>query len=209
MSDTKTMTLTRTLNEIKMLEKKINKYSDSSVLWLSVSKNGQVSGVQDLAQMKSTVEGNKQKLNDLIDRRNELKKKLLEANNSITIDVAGKTYTIAEAIDRKSFIYTEKNIFSQIKRQVVGVKTIYDQEQARLDQKVENTVAQALQGDGRKDPTVVAGIEKSVRDNLKIAIEDPANIEKWVEDTINEIEEFENEIDFTLSEANAKNTIEV
>ena len=209
MSEVKTMTLTRTLNEIKLLEKKINRFSDSNVMWLSVSKNGQINGAQDVAKLKSTVDGNKQKLNDLIDRRNTLKRKLLEANNTITVTVSGKTYTIAEAIDRKAFISTEKYIFSQINHQVINVKNMFEAEQSRLEQKVENTVAQALQGDGRKDPTVVAGIEKSVRDNLKIAIEDPSEIAKWVEETIAEMDEFENEIDFTLSEANAKNTIEV
>lgn len=203
------MTLTRTLNEIKLLDKKINRFSDSGVLWLAVSKNGKIPGVQDLSQMKSTVDANKQKLQDLINRRNSLKKALLEANNRITVTVAGKEYTITEAIDRKAFVNTERYIFNQINHQVVTTKGNFENEQTRLDEKVDRTVAQALQGDGKKDPTVVAGIEKSVRDNLKIALEDPSDVAKWVEDTLNEIEEFSNEIDFILSEANAKNEIEV
>jgi hypothetical protein len=202
------MTLTRALNEIKLLEKKIARFSEPNVMWLAVSKNGKISGVQSIDQLKSTVEANKQKLNDFITNRNDLKKKLLEANNKITVTVSGKTYTIAEAIDRKAFITTEKHIFSTLNHQVIMARNAFDVENQRLDEKVERTITQALGGDGKKDPAVVEGIEKSVRENMKIILEDPAKVADWVAKTLIEIEEFENEIDFVLSEANAKNTID-
>jgi len=202
------MTLTRALAEIKLIEKKIARFSDSSVIWVGLSKNGKIHNVSDLAKMKSTVDSNKQKLIELITRRNTIKHKLLEANNRVTVTIKEKTYTIAEAIDRKAFIETEKRIFAQINNQIVTVNNAFAIESAKLDEKVQNTINSALGGDGKKDPAVVDGINKSVRDNNQLQVEDPSSVIEWVKATIEDFEDFETEIDFKLSEVNSKTEIE-
>ena len=203
------MTLTRALNEIKLLEKKIAQYSGTDVTWIALSKNGVIGDKNTIDELKKVVSSNKKSLNDLINRRNKIKKALLKANNEITLTVAGNTYTIAEAIDRKNFIFTEKTVYKSIKLQVTQTLNDFEYQQKMVDDKVERTIAQALQGDGKKDPTVVSGIEQAVRDNLKFKIEDPEHVIEWIDNIMEEVTEFENEIDFTLSEVNATHKIDV
>lgn len=197
------MTLTRALNEVKMLEKKIYDLTNSGAKWVALSKNEKVQSFQDIAAFKAYVLANKQSAESMISRRNTIKSKLLEANNKTTVTIAGKVYTIAEAIDRKAFLQTEILLLNQIRHNVAQTSAEFDMEQRKLDEKVQVLVSTALQGDGKKDATLVAAIEKNYKDNNRIVVEDPASITSWVQSRVEEVSEFQNEIDFVLSEINA------
>jgi len=203
------MTLTRALNEVKLLEKRINKYNSDDATWVAVSKNGKIGTNTDVNILSSIAKENKQSLTDLIKRRNSIKHKILNANNSTTIKVANEEYTIAEAIDMKNFIETERDVYRTIKMQIHRTEREYIIKCEEVDNLVERTVSQTLQSDGKKDASMVAGIEKYVRDNNKIVLEDPAHITKWVDERLEYVENFINEIDFSLSEINAITKIEV
>lgn len=197
------MTLTRALNEVKMLEKKIYDLTNSGAKWVALSKNEKVQSFQDIAAFKAYVLANKQSAESMISRRNTIKSKLLEANNKTTVTIAGKVYTIAEAIDRKAFLQAEILLLNQIRHNVAQTSAEFDMEQRKLDEKVQVLVSTALQGDGKKDATLVAAIEKNYKDNNRIVVEDPASITSWVQSRVEEVSEFQNEIDFVLSEINA------
>jgi len=203
------MTLTRALNEVKLLEKRINKYNTDDATWVAVSKNGKIGTNTDVNILSSIAKENKQSLTDLIKRRNSIKHKILNANNSTTIKVANEEYTIAEAIDMKNFIEIERDVYRTIKMQIHRTEREYTIKCEEVDNLVERTVSQTLQSDGKKDASMVAGIEKYVRDNNKIVLEDPAHITKWVDERLEYVENFINEIDFSLSEINAITKIEV
>jgi hypothetical protein len=202
------LTLTRALNEVKLLEKKIEKYSLSNATWVAISKNGKI-GEHDVNVLKSNADANKQSLVDLILRRNKIKRSILKANNETILNVSDESYTIAEAIDLKNFILIEEKVFRNIRRHISDVEFDYERRMQELDNLVERTVNQTIQSDGKKDASVIAGIEKYVRDSNKISLEDPSKIKEWVDIKLEEIEEFKNEIDFSLSEINAKTIIYV
>jgi len=207
----KEMSLTRALNEVKMTEKKISQLNAKNNGWLTITKNGKLqnSMFDNLDQFKAGVKKDKQRLKDLVTYRNEIKSKLLIANNSTTVTVNGEDMTIAEAIDRKAFSGVLVQQYRAIKGEVDTVIREYEYEMDALDTKVENTINKALEGDGKKDPAVIKGIEDSVRENNKIILEDPSNIRKWIEEQFEATAEFLNEVDFCLSEINAKTTITV
>jgi len=202
------MTLTRALNEVKLIEKKINKYSTPNATWVAVSKNGKI-GNSDVDTLTKIVKENKQSVSDLISRRNRIKHKIITANNEATLTVASQTMTIAEAIDLKNFINIERDIYRTIKIHINDTEREYERKKQDVDNLVERTVAQSLQSDGKKDANLISGIEKYVRDNNKIALEDPANIREWVDKKLEYVDEFISEIDFCLSEINAITKIEV
>jgi len=204
------MTLTRALNEVKLIEKKIMKYTNTDLTWVSISKNGKIGPrAIDAAKLESTVKENKSSFMDLVTRRNVIKRRILDANNSTSLTVDGISYTIAEAIDLKSFIETEKLVYRTIIAQIRSTDGLFADKQDDLNDLVERTISNALQGDGKKDPTLVSGIEKSVRDNNKIVLEDPCNIREWATSKLESVDVFLNEIDFSLSEINATTKISV
>ncbi len=205
------MTLTRALNEVKLTEKKIAGLTDKMTGWTIITKNGKItsSKYDNLDQFESTVKTNKDKVNTLIDYRNKVKRALIAANNITQVTIGGKTMTIADAIDRKAFATTELNLYRKISLDVKNTQNQFDAEQRKVDMKVDDLINTALEGDGKKDPEVVKGIEKSVRENNKFVLEDKNKITQWVETSIEEVEEFLNEVDFVLSEVNAKTTIEI
>lgn len=203
------MTLTRALAEIKLLDSKILSFQSQAKEWVAVSKNGVIKGYQDVAAFKSNIQSNKDKLGDLIDRRNEIKRALIVANNTVSFELGGTTFTIAEAIDRKNFISTEKTSFNFINMSIVKAKALLDQEERTLDKKVEETVNRSFEGDGKKDADLIKSIEKNIRESNKFILEDSCGIEKWVTFKLEEIQEFENEIDFKLSEINSQNYINI
>ncbi len=205
------MTLTRALNEVKLTEKKIAGLTDKMTGWTIITKNGKItsSKYDNLDQFESTVKTNKDKVNTLIDYRNKVKRALIAANNVTQVTIGGKTMTIADAIDRKAFATTELNLYRKISLDVKNTQNQFDAEQRKVDMKVDDLINTALEGDGKKDPEVVKGIEKSVRENNKFVLEDKNKITQWVETSIEEVEEFLNEVDFVLSEVNAKTTIEI
>jgi hypothetical protein len=203
------MTLTRALSEIKMLDNKIKSFNNSTKEWVTVSKNGTIKGYQDLAGFKSNVQSNKDKLEDLISRRNEIKRALIVANNTITISLGGKSYTIAEAIDRKGFLATEKATFNSINVLILKSKAVLEAEDKNLDRKIEETINRTFDGDGKKDADLIKGIEKNLRDSNKFELVDPVGIQSWIETKLEEIVNFETEIDFSLSEINSQNYVTI
>jgi len=204
------MTLTRALNEVKLIEKKIMKYAGSDLTWVSISKNGKIGPrAIDAQKLESVVKENKSSFVDLVTRRNMIKRRILTANNSTTLTVDGVMYSIAEAIDLKSFIETEKIVYRTMIAQIRNVDANFVDQQEAVDDLVERTITNALQGDGKKDPTLVSGIEKSVRDNNKIVLEDPCGIREWATNKLESVDTFLNEIDFSLSEINATTKISV
>jgi len=203
------MTLTRALSEIKMLDNKIKSFNNATKEWVTVSKNGVIKGYQDLAGFKSNVQSNKDKLEDLISRRNEIKRALIVANNTITISLGGKSYTIAEAIDRKGFLATEKATFNSINVLILKSKTMLETEDKNLDRKIEETINRTFDGDGKKDADLIKGIEKNLRDSNKFDLVDPVGIQSWIETKLEEIVNFETEIDFSLSEINSQNYVTI
>ena len=207
----KTLTLTRALNEIKLTEKKINDVAEKNTGWTVITKNGKITSgrYSDVDNFNSTVKANKDKIITLIAYRHSIKKALLDANNNTMVKIAGTEMSIAQAIDRKSFATMELSLYREILSDVNKTQSIFDREQTLLNQKIDALINTALEGDGKKDPEVVKGIEKSVRENNNFVVEDKSKITDWVRNSIEQLEEFLNEVDFVLSEVNAKTTIEV
>jgi hypothetical protein len=208
----KKLTLTRALNEVKITEKKISQMNDGKVKgWVALTKNGKIVSGQfdDLDKFNATVKANKDRVSGLVAYRNKVKSALIKANNETVVTIAKESLTIAEAIDRKAFADSEIYMYRKISNSITQVQNQFDAANLQVDQKVDQLVNTALEGDGKKDPTVVKGIEDSVRNNNKYVLEDNNKVKDWVEAEIEKLEEFLNEVDFTLSEANAKTEIEL
>lgn len=203
------MSLTRVLNEIKLTEKKITSLGAQNLSLLAIARNGQISNIGCVDNLKKNAEAYKQSLSDLINRRYTLKATLLKANNETIVDFGGLSLSIAEVIDRKNYLSVEASIYTHISRNITTLYTEYNKIQVDVDRIVEGAVSNALSSDGKKDPKLAEEVTKSIRLVNNYTIEDPVKIEEWVKERSEALIEYESNIDFVLSEINAKTEVEI
>lgn len=203
------ISLTRLLNEIKLANKKIDKKLSEDVKYFDIMSSGKLKSYKSEDDMKVAVEAQLQSIKDLIVKRDAFKNALLKANNETTLEVAGNTYTIAEAIAKKDVISQELQLTKNIKRQYndteAKVQNIENQNEAKLD----DLIRASLGKDKKTDPKEMEQISKMFRDNNKVSIVDAGGAKSFLDTKEEELEDFLNNIDFSLSEINAKTEIEI
>lgn len=204
------MTLARALAEIKLLNSKIEK--NIGRLQLVATKTGKkdvINGSNEkVVDFNENAKSNYQSTLDLIKRRNFIKSKLTQANAITTISIGQDSYTIAEAIDRKNSIQIEKTLLDKMKSnlnlQIKNMNTANDKMEADINRMVETKM-----GADKSKTEDVADLKRIFRESDTTTLVDPLDLKVKIEDLEKSIENFELNIDFTLSEANAINYIEI
>ncbi|MFS0655441.1 hypothetical protein [Bacillus sp. 179-C3.3 HS] len=203
------MTITRALSELKMLDKRINRTIDDAVLGgLMVGKKIQ-HGFQNQEDIEKKAKADDQSIQALIKRRNAIKSAIVVSNATTTIDVAGVSMTVAEAIERKSSIEYEmrylrklKKIYSEL---VERTEQINEEVKERLDKHLETLFGK----DGKLQAAANQEIVKSFLTENEATIIDPLHLRVKIEQLSKEIEDFQMEVDFSLSESNTLTKIKV
>jgi hypothetical protein len=110
---TETMNVHQALAELKMMDKRIEAATREPE-WVITNKhsNTKINGVS-VDEWKADIKAKYQKVLDLIRRRDAIKRAVVNSNAVTKITVAGKEYTVAEAIDRKNngVEYQKKLVF--------------------------------------------------------------------------------------------------
>ena len=159
--------------------------------------------------MKSVVGGHLNSITDLIKLRDKYKKLLLQANNTTTVTVNGVTLTISEAIAKKESIKQEQDLVKVIRRQLqmteVNITNLDNANETKLD----DLLRVAMGKDKKTDSAEIESLTKTLRENNKVTLVDAGGAKKFLETKEDEIEKFISDIDFSLSEINAKTEVEV
>lgn len=204
------MTLARALAEIKLLNSKIEKnIGRLQLVATKIGKKDVINGSNEkVVDFNENAKSNYQSTLDLIKRRNFIKSKLTQANAITTISIGQDYYTIAEAIDRKNSIQIEKTLLDKMKYnlnlQIKNMNTANDKMEADINRMVETKM-----GADKSKAEDVADLKRIFRESDTTTLVDPLDLKVKIEDLEKSIENFELNIDFTLSEANAINYIEI
>ncbi|MEX3713450.1 hypothetical protein ABFV99_13695 [Cytobacillus horneckiae] len=167
-------------------------------------------GYTTLKEFEDEASANYQSVKDLISRRNEIKSKLILANATTTVLIAGKEMTIAEAIDQKDFIDYKQSLLNELKRQLSLNVQMIDREQREMELRLDKRLESDFGSKDRKNH--VNEIEQTTtnfKNRNQPALVDPISIRKEIENLETEINDFLVDVDAVLSEANATNFIEV
>ena len=204
------MTLARALAEIKLLNSKIEKNIDN--LRLVATKTGKkdiINGSNErIEDFNVKAQSDYQSITDLIARRNLIKSKLTQANAVTYVTIGDKTYTIAEAIDRKNSIQIEKDLLLKMKQLLNNNIKIMNTANDKMEDNI-NKMVETKMGTDKSKSDDIADLKRIFRESDTTTLVDPLNIQNKIDGLEKSIEEFELNIDFTLSEANAINTIEI
>lgn len=150
-----------------------------------------------------------QGITDLMKVRDELKEKVVQSNAVTIVKIGNDSMTVAQAIERKRSIALKESLLNRL-------KTTYSNAQLRLN-KANNEFEAKLDASratyfGRdKAPTAeqVAVVENPVRLTHTPSLVDPLDLAAKISALEEEIDDFKSNVDFTLSESNARTEIEV
>ncbi len=198
----------RALSELKMYDSKIKDCYDSMYVIANKKSNDKIQG-KTIDETKRMIQGNFDKVFALIENRKRIKDVVVSSNASVVVKIGNKEYTVAEAIERKNSIHYEKDLLMHLQTQYTRNNNIVESENAQIPFKLESYLQSIL---GEKDKRVPSEIEEHTRlfeNRNKWELIDPSNISDRIQKLLDAIYEFENEVDYILSESNATTKLEI
>lgn len=200
------MTVQRALNELNTLENRIDKrLSDFRIVGTRKNSEAKVSetresvvdfSVRAVATLKS--------VDALLKRQRELKQAIMTSNAQTMIEVAGVTYSVMTAIDRKRTIENEKEVLASMKSALRTAEAKVSRENDKVEDYIQRQVLVMAGGDlANKKDEFITSFEKSYRDKNSWDLVDPLQLRDLIEKREQEILDFELEIDTALTVSNA------
>lgn len=209
---TETMSIHQALVELKTLDKRIESAIQEGD-WVVANKhsNGKISGI-DLKDFIENVKSRHQKVTSLIARTEAIKRAVVNSNAVTKVTIAGKEYTVAEAIDMKNHGIERLRIFlRRLNHDYTMAKAAADRANgAELERRADDYVRTMI---GNTDIKGMTEEVKRLRDEFikaqTMELVDPIGVLKQIEMLNEQINAFEVNVDSALSVSNALTAIEV
>lgn len=205
------MTVHKALAELKILDDRIISAIDSADFCMANKNSNQKLKGIPVEDYEKVMIGSYDKVSDLIKRREAIKRAVVLSNASTYVEIGGKNYSVAEAIEMKNHGITLKQLMlNEMKKQYRSAQAkILENNGKDLEDRAEKYVV-GLYGSGEKK-TAMEEIEKMkkafIEANQYILV-DPINVLEKIEKLEAEISEFTAEVDAALSVSNAITLIE-
>jgi len=212
------MSITQGLAELKLLDKRIKNLigstsgssdwesSQTCFRFMDVStKTKQV----DAERLKKEAQSAYQSFNDLLKRRDLIKRAIIQKNATTIIRIGTWEGTVAEAIEQKSSMAYKRTLLYSMKKQSTEVTDRLKTEQKDMLDRLDRLLSSEMGKDMKTNPETVAALSVSFQENNKITLLDPLESSKVINALEEEIETFTTNVDWVLSEANSKTLISV
>ena len=199
------ISITQALAELKLLDKRINKALDN-VTWADIKTK---SYPVDTEKFAKTVRAQYQSFTDLVKRRDTIKRAVVKANASTRVKVGAWEGTVAEAIEYKTSIHYKRLLLNTMREQLLTAKQRFKEQQEAVDGRLEKLLHSELGKDVKTSPETITALTNSFRENNKVELVDPLDLSERTRELEEEIESFETNVDWVLSETNGKTLIEV
>ena len=205
------LTITRALAELKLLNKKIDdKINKSSFVGVTQKRHGKVIGVnKTIQEFEIESKANIISVKDLIFRYRMMKNAVLKSNAKTKIKIGDKTYTVTEAIELKNSIEFDKNLKSKLSNDYTIILDKIETNRIKLADDIEKMIIQNLGNDRKAQKDTYDNIAEPLIEANRLTLVKGFDVEKEIEKLNTSIEEFESEVDFTLSESNSQTYIEI
>jgi len=146
----------------------------------------------------------------LIENYENLVAALHESNAKTTLEIGGKTMTVAEAIGREKYINFEERVYTSMVNTYNKFKVEVDKANAdKLDPKNIAAYVEKVLGDSKKDAALLASTEEAYKKNNVIELFDPVNSGEVGEKKLEELKKFKEQLHSALTSCNCKTTITV
>lgn len=204
-SSTQQMSVTQALAEMKLLQKRINK-ALYSVTWADVSTKAKP---VDATKIGKLAAAEYQSYQDLVKRYAAIKRSVVQSNAMTRVKIGTWEGTVAEAIEQKSSIAAKKKLLDTMKECLSTAMDKLKTEQSTADDRLERLLTSELGKDVRTNPETITTLTNTFRENNKVELVDPLDLPKKIAELEEEVESFETNVDWVLSEANGRTLIQV
>lgn len=204
------MLVTQALNELKLLDDRINKAINDAVLVIAAKRSEKkVNPNLTKEEFEIRAKAGYQSVLDLIERRKKIKAAVVTSNAMTKVIVHGEEMTVAEAIERKSTIDYEISLLRQMQSQWGVQNREMNMQNMRMEEKIDKYIETFVGKDTSKakDNELEAMI-KPMRESGEYVLVDPLSIEKKIADLDDYIKGFKSEVDAVLQISNCNTYIE-
>lgn len=199
--NTNEISITRALSELKTLDDRISRLTQSK--WVAMAINKKVSGSPTQHDFCVTVKATKQQLFDLMERRNKIKCAIVQSNAVTKVTIGSTEYTVAEAIERKNTIQQEEALVHVLQNQLFKVNAEVEKHNMVANNQLNALLGQMVSKEATVAQESVDALSTSFREQNFAVLVDPLSIETLVKEMQDAISEFKMNVDFSLSEINA------
>ena len=200
------MTIHQGLSELKLLSNKIKRGFYSDFIGIKQNKADNVLSTNySVEEFQKQAKANLQSVQDLINRRQAIKNAITVSNANTKVMVNGVEMTVAEAIEYKQTIELKEELLREL-------KSVYNLYTKKLDEKnedAESSIERAMTNMQLANSQVAETIRQGMQNDYSWTLIDPINIKDVIKSLSDEVDEFKNNIDFTLSVSNATTMIEI
>lgn len=209
------MTVHKALAELKVIDKRItDAISEASFVVANKHTSDKVNGVA-LNDFREQAKSQKQRIDDLIARRNALKRAVVLSNASTVVKIGDTDYTVAEAIEMKNHGMThKKDLLQQMVTQYhYAQNTLNLNSGDSLERRAETYILSVVSSQPKDskmsvDSEAMKALRSDYIKNNAYDLVDPIGIASCIKNLKEEIEQFETDVDAALSVSNALTVIE-
>ncbi len=210
----KKISITRALKELKTLDERIQRASTQP--FVAIQKGNKErnevfnNSGKGVVEVTGSVKANYDKVISLMAYRQNLKALIVKSNAETQVRIAGVTMPVCVAIELKTSIALKNTLLANMINQMQIAQQQITNGNNELDKRIENQMTTVL----GKEKTVITAeqrtaVAKPMEDAGKLTLIDPMNLGEKAQVLMDETHSFISEVDFCLSEANAKTEIEV
>ena len=208
------ISVTRALVELKRLDDKIARaISEGTFVARTIGRdtNKKVVGSSDsITAVEQKIQGCFDKVASLIKNRESVKSAIVLSNANTRVNIMNRDVTVAEAIELKNTVAFRTKFLNVLRAQLTGERMQIDKSAILLDQEIETSL-NALYGAERTkiDTDTVKSVSDVKKGQKEQALLDAGKIETKIQEVELDILNLTSELDFVLSESNAKTMISV
>jgi len=207
--ESKSMSVSRALVELKTLDKRIqkliNEFKPNDII---VNGKLRVNMTMSKDEFAKSVTSDYQQLKDLLSYRNAIKSAIVFSNAVTKVTIGTQEMTVAQAIERKTSIEIDELFVQHLNewwsRYTNDVDKLNATLPARLDKLLEATFSKESSKVKTEEYEAVA---KPFMERNQAILIDPLNIKEKIKELGDSIVEFKKEVDISLTESNARTEI--
>lgn len=202
------ISVTRALAEVKALNDRIEKATRGST-FISITTGGKVVNGADLQTTSNAIKANLQSVQDLIARRQAVKAAIIRSNAVTQVVINGVEMSVAEAIERKGSIDKERALLAILLQQLGQAQAAVERNNTQMQGRIDAMLLTAVGKDRKATEEELEAISKPYTVSNVTAMLDPNGLQAVTLKMSEDINGFVFEVDYVLSEANAKTELTV
>lgn len=204
------MSIHRGLAELKLLDSRINRAIAEGIYCTHNKRSNQkIQGMEIQDFKDKVIKSSFDKVEELIKRRQNIKSAIVKSNAMTDVEIAGNIMSVAEAIERKNSIEYDRDFLNKLKQQYSTALLNIERNNSTLTERADAQINALYQNKDNVDPSKIQSLKNDFIEENTFDLIDPISIKAKIDKLEKEIEEFEVEVDFKLSESNSLTMIEV